>query len=106
MDEERRPTDDGHEDGESPPEIVELPIADVLDLHSFRPGEVRDLVLTYLDEAHARGFASVRIVHGKGLGAQRALVRALAGRDPRVVALHDAPLEAGSWGATVITFRR
>jgi DNA-nicking Smr family endonuclease len=107
MGEERRPPEGaGEESDESPPEIVELPIADVLDLHSFPPAEVRDLVLNYLDEAHARGFASVRIVHGKGVGAQRALVRALAARDPRVVALHDAPLEAGSWGATVITFRR
>ncbi len=81
-------------------EPVELPITDVLDLHSFPPAEVPDLVHEYLDAAAERGWSAVRIVHGKGIGAQRRTVRALLERDPRVSAFGDAPAEAGGWGAT------
>ncbi len=83
-----------------PGEPVELPITDVLDLHSFPPAEVRDLVRDYLDAAAERGLTALRIVHGKGIGAQRRTVRALLERDPRVSAFGDEPPEAGGWGAT------
>lgn len=86
-------------------EITELPITDVLDLHSFRPSEVPDLVRDYLDEAYEKGFRHLRIVHGKGIGVQRQTVRTLLERDPRVEAFGDAPLEAGSWGATWVRLR-
>ncbi len=79
---------------------VELPITDVLDLHSFAPAEVPDLVREYLDAAAERGLTALRIVHGKGIGAQRRTVRTLLERDPRVSAFGDAPPEAGGWGAT------
>jgi dsDNA-specific endonuclease/ATPase MutS2 len=82
------------------PEIAELPITDVLDLHSFRPSEVPDLVRDYLDAAYDKGLRHLRIIHGKGIGVQRQTVRTLLERDPRVEAFGDAPLEAGSWGAT------
>jgi hypothetical protein len=94
---------DPHEPGEGgfdPNTPVELPLGDVLDLHSFPPREVRDLVLTYLDEAAAAGLTHLRIVHGKGIGVQREMVRTLLARDPRVAAFGDAPAEAGGWGAT------
>lgn len=93
---------DGDEDeGEDwEPEIVELPITDVLDLHSFRPAEVPDVVREYLDAAAERGFEELRIIHGKGIGVQRQTVRTLLERDPRVTAFGDAPGEAGGWGAT------
>lgn len=93
---------DGDEDeGEDwEPEIVELPITDVLDLHSFRPAEVPDVVREYLDAAAERGFEELRIIHGKGVGVQRRTVRTLLERDPRVTAFGDAPGEAGGWGAT------
>lgn len=93
---------DGDEDeGEDwEPEIVELPITDVLDLHSFRPAEVPDVVREYLDAAAERGFEELRIIHGKGIGVQRRTVRTLLERDPRVTAFGDAPGEAGGWGAT------
>jgi DNA-nicking Smr family endonuclease len=84
---------------------VELPITDVLDLHSFRPPEVPDVVREYLDAAHARGFRALRIVHGKGIGVQRQTVRTVLSRDPRVEAFGDAPLEAGGWGATWVRLR-
>lgn len=80
--------------------LVELPIEDVLDLHSFRPRDVADVVREYLDQACSRGFKQVRIIHGRGVGVQRAQVRALLERDPRVRAFGDAPAEAGGWGAT------
>jgi len=84
--------------------VVELPVADVLDLHSFRPRDVRDVVTTFLDEAHAAGFRAVRLIHGKGIGVQREMVRSLLARDPRVVSFEDAPGQGGGWGATIVTF--
>jgi dsDNA-specific endonuclease/ATPase MutS2 len=111
----REPPDDDAElpepDSEVEPDleagsVVELPLTDVLDLHGFRPGEMADVVRTYLDAAHAAGFAGVRLIHGRGIGVQRAAVRALLERDPRVASFGDAPGEAGGWGATVVVFRR
>lgn len=94
-------------DGEEPDplEPVELPITDVLDLHSFRPAEVPDVVREYLDAAHEKGFRALRIIHGKGIGVQRLAVRTLLARDPRVEAFGDAPAEAGGWGATWVRLR-
>lgn len=86
-------------------QIIELPITDVLDLHSFRPREVADVVRDYLDAAYEKGLRELRIIHGKGVGVQRQTVRTLLGRDPRVDAFGDAPLEAGSWGATWVRLR-
>ena len=86
-------------------EPVRLEVSDVLDLHSFAPRDILAVVEAYLEEARARGFSSVRIIHGKGTGAQRARVHALLSRTPFVGTFQDAPLEAGSWGATVVWFR-
>lgn len=86
-------------------EAVEIPITDVLDLHSFRPAEVPDVVREYLDAAYEKGLRQLRIIHGRGIGVQRQTVRTLLGRDPRVEAFGDAPLEAGGWGATWVKLR-
>jgi dsDNA-specific endonuclease/ATPase MutS2 len=98
---------DDEEDDEDFPGLapVELPITDVLDLHSFRPAEVADVVREYLDEAYGKGFRALRIIHGKGIGVQRRTVHTLLSRDGRVEAFGDAPLEAGSWGATWVKLR-
>lgn len=80
--------------------VVELPIEDVLDLHSFRPSEVADVVREYLDAAYEEGLRQLRIIHGRGVGVQRRTVRTLLERDPRVRAFGDAPPGAGGWGAT------
>ena len=82
------------------PEPVELPITDVLDLHSFPPKEVADVVRDYLDAAWEQGYRRLRIIHGRGVGVQRATVRAILERDPRVTGYGDAPGGAGGWGAT------
>jgi DNA-nicking Smr family endonuclease len=87
------------------PDPIELPITDVLDLHSFQPREVADLVRDYLDAARERGLQELRIVHGKGIGVQRETVRRILARDPRVEAFGDAPAEAGGWGATWVRLR-
>lgn len=85
------------------PEVVELAITDVIDLHSFRPREVADVVRAYLDAAWEQGLRQLRIVHGRGKGVQRQTVRTLLERDPRVQAFGNAPAEAGGWGATWVT---
>ena len=87
------------------PDRIEIPITDVLDLHSFRPSEVSALVRDYLDAAHERGLRHLRIIHGRGTGVQRRTVRTLLERDPRVVEFGDAPVEAGGWGATWVRMR-
>jgi dsDNA-specific endonuclease/ATPase MutS2 len=86
-------------------EPVEIPITDVFDLHSIPPRDVKDAVEAYLEEAHARGFRYVRIIHGRGIGVQRETVRKVLARTPFVESFSDAPLEAGGWGATVVTLR-
>lgn len=86
-------------------DAVELEITDVLDLHTFAPREVPDLVRDYLDAAYERGFRQLRIIHGRGKGVQRRTVRTLLERDPRVVELRDAPGEGGGWGATILTMK-
>lgn len=82
-----------------------LEITDVLDLHSFLPREVPDVVRDYLDAAYEKGLRRLRIVHGRGAGVQRRTVRTLLERDPRVVEFGDAPAAAGGWGATWVTLR-
>ncbi|MES1244874.1 MAG: Smr/MutS family protein [Acidobacteriota bacterium] len=96
--------DPEEEDGEEI-DLVELPVTDVLDLHSFLPAEVPDVIRDWLDAAYEKGFRELRIIHGKGIGEQRRTVRTLLGRDPRVESFGDAPLEAGSWGATRVRMK-
>lgn len=93
-----------HRDPPPGDDAVALPITDLLDLHSFPPGEIKDLVRDYLDLAYEQGIRELRIVHGKGVGVQRATVRALLERHPRVVSYGDAP-DASAWGATVVRLR-
>ena len=87
------------------PEPVRLEIRDVFDLHSIPPREVRAVVEEYLREARRKGFRSVRIIHGKGVGVQRENVRAVLARTPFVEDFADAPPEAGGWGATIARLR-
>jgi dsDNA-specific endonuclease/ATPase MutS2 len=81
---------------------IRLPIEDVIDLHTFRPQDIADLIEDYIEECVAAGFASVRIIHGKGKGFQRQRVHELLRRNPNVLSFRDAPPEAGSWGATIV----
>jgi dsDNA-specific endonuclease/ATPase MutS2 len=86
-------------------EPVRIPITDVFDLHSVQPKEVEEVVEAYLEEAHRMGLKAVRIIHGRGIGVQRQIVRAVLARTPFVASYGDAPPEAGGWGATIVTLR-
>jgi len=88
-----------------PQEIVELEITDVLDLHSFPPQETTGVIESYLEAVVEKGFETVRIIHGRGLGVQRRTVRSLLSTHPRVASFADAPGEAGGWGATLVTLK-
>ena len=86
-------------------EPVRIPITDVFDLHSVPPRDVKAVVEAYLEEAHNVGLTALRIIHGRGIGVQREMVRAILARTDFVVSYSDAPAEAGGWGATIVTLR-
>ena len=86
-------------------EPLHVPITDVFDLHTVRPQEVKEVVEAYLEEANRLGLKALRIIHGRGIGVQREMVRAVLARTPFVLSFQDAPSEAGGWGATVVTLR-
>jgi dsDNA-specific endonuclease/ATPase MutS2 len=88
-----------------PDEPVRIPITDVFDLHSVPPRDVKGVVEAYLEEAHALGLKNLRIIHGRGIGVQREIVRAVLARTDFVASYRDAPPEAGGWGATIVTLR-
>ena len=87
-------------------EPLRIPITDVFDLHTVQPREVAAVVEAYLDEAVGLGIETVRIIHGRGMGVQRRIVRAVLARTPFVQSYRDAPPEAGGWGATMVSLRR
>ena len=87
------------------PDIVTIEFRDILDLHAIPPQQVRAVVEDYIEEAHRRGASCLRIIHGKGIGVQREMVRSILQRTSYVVDFGDAPAEAGAWGATVVTLR-
>ena len=84
---------------------VVLPVEDAIDLHTFRPSESASVVEEYVAAAAARGYAEVRIVHGRGSGTQRQIVRSVLARSPFVLEFRDASPERGGWGATVARLR-
>jgi DNA-nicking Smr family endonuclease len=91
--------------GEPFKEPVRLPIEDVLDLHAFAPKEVPSVVEEYLELCRQAGMSEVRLIHGKGTGAQRAVVRRLLRNLPGVLSFADAPSQAGGWGATLVRLK-
>jgi dsDNA-specific endonuclease/ATPase MutS2 len=90
------------DDDDDLPEVVDVPITDELDLHTFSPREVGALVADYLDECVARGFTEVRIIHGKGTGALRRTVHAVLERHPAVAGFTLGGASRGDWGATLV----
>lgn len=100
------PDDEDHFEDPRPDETVLLPIESVLDLHSFLPSEVESVVVEYLRAAQEAGFDQIRIVHGRGIGVQREIVRSVLARTPFVISFRDAGPESGGWGATVALLGR
>ena len=90
-------------DPENPfPDPIEIEITDIFDLHTIPPRDVKAVVEEYLRLAHEKGFPVVRIIHGKGIGVQRELVRTILARTSFVRDWTDAPPEAGGLGATIV----
>jgi dsDNA-specific endonuclease/ATPase MutS2 len=86
------------------PEPVVIEITDVFDLHTIPPRDVKRVVEEYLREAHGKGLLVVRIIHGKGIGVQREIVRGVLARTDFVLDWTDAPPDAGGLGATIVRF--
>ena len=82
-------------------DIIPFPVEDSIDLHTFRPKEIKDLLNDYLEAASEKGFKEVRIIHGKGTGVLRRMVHGVLKSHPLVIAFREADPEAGGWGATI-----
>jgi dsDNA-specific endonuclease/ATPase MutS2 len=87
-------------------EPVEMPIDGILDLHTFQPREVKDLVPDYLDACRERGIFHVRIIHGKGTGTLRETVHSILKRLPEVVSFKLSEAHEGGWGATIVELKK
>jgi dsDNA-specific endonuclease/ATPase MutS2 len=85
---------------------VVLPIEDSIDLHAFSPKEIPSVVEEYLEQCIQAGIYEVRIIHGRGTGVQREIVRSMLKKNPLVASFKDAPAEAGGWGATVVVLKK
>ena len=97
--------DPDHNPDQNLDEPFRINIEDVFDLHNVSPGDVRDVVIEYLSEANRLGFKALRIIHGRGIGVQREIVRQVLRSTPFVLSYGDAPAEAGGWGATIVTLK-
>ena len=85
---------------------LRIPISEVFDLHAVEPREAAAVIKAYLEEAAQLGLDTVRIIHGRGIGVQRRIVRAVLARTPFILSYRDAPPEAGGWGATIVSLQR
>jgi DNA-nicking Smr family endonuclease len=85
------------------PGIVEIPIDGILDLHTFSPKDIKELIPDYLQACRERDILEVRIIHGKGIGTLRRTVQAILEKLSCVVSFRQAPDESGGWGATILT---
>jgi DNA-nicking Smr family endonuclease len=83
-------------------EPIEQPIDGVLDLHTFNPKELSDLLDDYFEACLDKGITSIRIIHGKGRGVLKTRVRSLLSKNAMVRSYKDAPEQAGGWGATLV----
>lgn len=100
------PAEEADDEAAFPPEApVRVPVADELDLHTFHPGEVAELLDDYFRECVAAGIFEVRVIHGKGKGILKKRVRAALQRHPLVEDFSDAGFGGGGWGATRVRLR-
>lgn len=86
-------------------EPVKIPLEDCIDLHTFSPKDISEILDHYLKECHEAGLKEVRIIHGKGIGVQREMVHKMLSRSPLIDNFFQAPPEAGGWGATIATLK-
>ncbi len=88
------------------PEPFEMKITDTLDLHAFAARDAKAVVEIYLSEAFDKGFSVVKIIHGKGIGVQKEMVRNVLAETNFVKSFKGAPEFLGNWGATIVEFYR
>ena len=88
-----------------PEQSMELPIDGTLDLHTFRPKEIKQLIPDYIDACREKGIFQLRIIHGKGKGVLRTIVRSALDKHPAVISYRHEPGSGGSWGATVVDLK-
>lgn len=86
-------------------DLIEFPIDGILDLHTFQPREVKELVPDYLVACREQGILQVRIIHGKGTGVLQRTVHFILKRLPEVISFHLAREYAGGWGATIVELK-
>ena len=84
---------------------IELPIDGVLDLHTFSPKDVKELLKDYISACREKGLFEIRVIHGKGTGALRKTVHSLLEKMPEVVSFRTAAEDAGGWGATLVQLK-
>lgn len=82
-------------------EPIEVEITDSLDLHAFSPKDVKAVTIAYLEEARKKGFRVVRLIHGKGIGVQREIVRSVLSETDFVTKFRSGDEFSGGWGATI-----
>ena len=87
-------------------EPVKIPIEDVIDLHTFRPEDVPDLLEDYFSACIDKSIFSVRVIHGKGKGVLKKRVQEILSKNPMVESFRDAPPGAGGWGATLVELNK
>jgi DNA-nicking Smr family endonuclease len=86
---------------------IEIPITPELDLHTFRPAEIAELLPEYFRECRKRGIFRVRVIHGKGTGTLRETVHRLLPGIPEAASYqYPAEVEAGAWGATWVNLKK
>ena len=86
-------------------EPVIVPLEDSIDLHAFSPKDVPSVVEEYIEQCQQADLSEVRIIHGRGTGVQRKIVRSVLEKHPAVVSFQDAPPEGGGWGATLVVLK-
>ena len=87
-------------------EPVVVPIEDSIDLHPFAPKDIPSIVEEYLEQCIRHDIYEISLIHGRGRGVQRRIVRSLLEKHPLVLSFKDAPSEAGGWGATVVLLKK
>jgi DNA-nicking Smr family endonuclease len=87
-------------------EPIQIPIDGVLDLHTFKPREIKDLVMDYLAACQERAILQVRIIHGKGIGNLKRTVHSILSNHPEVVSFALDHPQYGGWGATIVCLRQ
>ncbi|MDL1983092.1 MAG: Smr/MutS family protein [Deltaproteobacteria bacterium] len=87
-------------------EPVKISIEDIIDLHTFRPKDVPDLLEDYFSACIDKGIFSVRVIHGKGKGILKKRVQEILSKNPMVDSFRDASPGAGGWGASIVELKK